>query len=60
MPQSLAQAYLHIVFRTKDRLPYFDTADLRNRLSAYIVGALDHQGSPSLATNSVEDHLHCL
>lgn len=37
MPQSLAAAYLHIVFSTKNREPMID-ADLAERLFPYIGG----------------------
>jgi REP element-mobilizing transposase RayT len=59
MPQSLANVLVHLIFSTKDRRPLIRD-DIRERLHAYIVGILENQQSPSLATNSVEDHIHIL
>ena len=57
MSQSLANILVHLIFSTKDRRPLIRD-DTRDRLHAYIIGILEHQQSPSLATNSVEDHAH--
>jgi putative transposase len=59
MPQSLANILVHLIFSTKERRPLIRDG-IRERLHAYIVGVLENQQSPSLRTNSVEDHIHIL
>jgi REP element-mobilizing transposase RayT len=60
MPQSLVQLYVHIVFSTKNREPFFRDAAVRNRLHAYLHGICENQGSPALRIGGVEDHVHLL
>jgi putative transposase len=60
MSQSLADVVIHIVFSTKNRLPFLKSPELRQRLDAYIVGTLENLGCPSIITRSVEDHIHIL
>jgi len=60
MPQSLAEAYFHIVFSTKDRVPFLKDRTLRKEMHAYLAGACRNLGSPSLITGGVEDHVHIL
>ncbi len=60
MPQSLVQIYVHIVFSTKNRQPFFSDKDFRSRAHAYLVGMCDNLGSSSLLTGGVEDHVHIL
>ena len=60
MPQSLAEVYFHIVFSTKDRVPFLRDRTIRNEMHAYLVGACRNLKSPSLITGGVEDHVHIL
>jgi putative transposase len=60
MPQSFADVLIHIVFSTKNRVPFLKSPDVREHLNAYMVGALENVGCPSLITRSVEDHIHIL
>jgi REP element-mobilizing transposase RayT len=60
MPQSLANVLLHIVFSTKNRAPFLKSKEIHEDLNAYMVGTLKNIECPSLITNTVEDHLHCL
>src|SRR5262245_7445352 len=60
MPQSLANVLIHIVFSTKHRQHFLKNESLRNELHAYAITVLKSLDSPSLAINSVEDHLHIL
>jgi REP element-mobilizing transposase RayT len=60
MPQSLAQIYLHLVFSTKHRRPFFKDDDFRQRTHAYLAGICANLGCPSLKTGGVEDHVHIL
>ena len=59
MPQSLANILVHLIFSTKERQPWIQD-DVRSHLHAYLVGILQNHRSPSLATNSVENHIHIL
>ena len=58
MPQSLAQIYLHIVFSTKDRIPFLKDRELRSKTHAYIAGICKNLDSPTLKVNGPEDHVH--
>ena len=60
MPQSLANVLLHVVFSTKNRVPFLKDKALREELEAYLVGTLQAIDCPSLIVRTVEDHLHCL
>ncbi len=60
MPQSLAQIYLHIVFSTKDRIPFLKDKKVRNDLYAYMAGICKNLDSPALMVGGVEDHVHLL
>jgi putative transposase len=59
MPQSLANILVHLVFSTKHREPWIHD-EIRPHLNAYVVGILANHQSPSVATNSVKDHMHIL
>lgn len=60
MPQSLAKVLVHIVFSTKHREPILRDEGIRSELHAYTIGVLKSIESPSLAVNSVKDHIHIL
>ena len=60
MPQSLAQVYLHLVFSTKNRLPWLAPEDLRQQAHAKISGCCRSLESSSLRVGGVEDHVHIL
>jgi putative transposase len=60
MSQSLAQVYLHLVFSTKNRIPWLQTRPLREELHAYLGGTCRDLDSPSLTVGGVEDHVHVL
>jgi len=38
MPQSLSAVYIHLVFSTKDRIPYLREKTMRDELHAYLGG----------------------
>ena len=59
MPQSLANILVHLIFSTKHREPWIHD-DIRPNLNAYVVGILANHQSPSVATDSVRDHMHIL
>jgi putative transposase len=60
MPQSLAQIYLHIVFSTKDRLPYLQDASLREEMHKYLGGVCNNIDCPTLCVGGIADHVHIL
>ncbi|MDB5341906.1 MAG: Transposase [Schlesneria sp.] len=59
MPQSLANIYIHLIFSTKDRVPFLANA-WRPDLHAYMATVLANLNSPAVLINSVEDHVHIL
>ncbi len=59
MPQSLAAAYLHIVFSTKLREPTIDPA-WANNLYAYLGGIAAGNQQRLLASGGMPDHIHLL
>jgi len=60
MPQSLARVIIHVVFSTKNRVPFLKDPDLRARLHAYMAGILQSIGCEPILINGVEDHVHIL
>jgi len=60
MPQSLAQVYLHIVFSTKNRIPYLREKESRDRLHAYLAGICKKLDCPALIVGGFQDHVHLL
>jgi REP element-mobilizing transposase RayT len=60
LPHSLAEVYLHIVFSTKDRVPFLRDREIRSEMHAYLVGACRNMKCPSLIVGGVEDHVHIL
>ncbi len=59
MSHSFAAVWLHIVFGTKNRLPFLNDA-IRPELHAYVATVLKNLDCPALLINSVDDHLHAL
>ena len=60
MPQSLARVVLHVVFSTKNRVPFLKDPDIRARLHAYMAGILQDIGCEPILINGAEDHVHIL
>lgn len=59
MPQSLARMNVHLVFSTKNRLPYLNDA-MREEVHAYMATLLNNLKCTVGFINSVEDHVHIL
>jgi len=57
MPQSLANVLLHIVFSTKNRVPYLD-ASVSPALHAYLATVARNAGSECPRVGGVADHVH--
>jgi REP element-mobilizing transposase RayT len=60
MSQSLTQIYLHIVFSTKDRMPFLADSGFRDRVHAYLAGICKNLECPALIVGGVDDHAHTL
>ncbi len=60
MPQSLARVVLHLVFSTKNRVPFLKDPGVRAGLHAYMAGVLQNIGCEPILINGVEDHVHIL
>ena len=60
MPQSLARIVLHVIFSTKNRVPFLKNVDLRSRFHAYLAGTLRQLDCEPILVNGVEDHIHIL
>jgi len=60
MPQSLSAVYIHLVFSTKDRRPFFRDSRLQQSLHSYLGSISKQLDCPPLITGGVEDHIHML
>jgi len=60
MPQSLARLLVHLVFSTKNRVPFLQSLDLRSEVHAYLTATLQGQDCESLQVGGVADHVHLL
>jgi REP element-mobilizing transposase RayT len=60
MSQSLTQIYLHLVFSTKDRVPFLNDRALRAKTYAYLAGTCKNLNSPALIVGGAGDHVHIL
>jgi REP-associated tyrosine transposase len=59
MPSTHLSLHYHIIFSTKDRVPYMHH-DWRDRLHAYLGGIVRDIGGIPEAVGGVEDHVHLL
>lgn len=59
MPQSYCNLTYHIVFSTKGQFPWL-RSDVRDRVHAYLGGAIRQEKGVALAVGGVEDHIHIL
>jgi putative transposase len=60
MPQSLARVVLHVVFSTKNRVPFLKDPEVRAGLHAFMAGVLQAIGCEPILIGGVEDHVHIL
>ena len=60
MPQSLSAVYIHLVFSTKDRIPFFRDRKIRTRLHQQLGGISKRLECPTLLVGGFEDHVHLL
>ena len=59
MANTYTSLYYHIVFSTKNRVPWI-TQDIENRVWAYIGGIARHHRMTAIQIGGIEDHLHAL
>lgn len=59
MAQSLAKILVHIIFSTKNRVPFLRD-DIRSELHRYMATVLKEFESPALVIGSTADHVHIL
>jgi putative transposase len=60
MSQSLAFVLVHIIFSTKNRMPFLRSTELRSEVHAYLTGTLRCLDCDPLQVGGVEDHIHIL
>jgi putative transposase len=60
MAQSLAKILVHVVFSTKDRVPFLRDAGLRGELYRYQGGVLRELGCHVMSGGGADDHVHFL
>jgi len=57
MPQSLSKVVIHIIFSTKNREPWLDSA-IRPRMHSYLATICRDLGGEALRVGGVGDHVH--
>ena len=60
MPQSLSAVRLHVVFSTKDRIPYLEDEQIRAEAHAYLGGIAKRLDCPPIVIGGWTDHVHLL
>lgn len=60
MPQSLAQVHIHVIFSTKDRMPFLVDAEFRKEMHAYLASIIKAYESPVQIVGGTADHVHIL
>ena len=60
MPQSHSIVYIHLVFSTRERRPFFRDKTVRDALHAYLGSISKQLDCPALLVGGVEDHVHLL
>ena len=59
MPHSYSKIWIHLVWSTKDRLPYL-TKEIKNKVIFHIRKKAKTEGIYVDTINGAEDHVHCL
>jgi hypothetical protein len=60
MSQSLSNILIHIVFSTKDRVPFLRDLNIRHQMHAELGGTSKTLNCPPIFVGGVEDHIHLL
>ncbi len=58
MPQSLNKIFLHLIFSTKDRIPFLADSVMLGKTHAYLAKACLELGAPAVIVGGVADHVH--
>ncbi len=60
MPQSLARLLVHLVFSTKNRIPFLQSPQLRSEVHAYLTATFQGQDCEAVQVGGASDHVHLL
>jgi putative transposase len=60
MSQSLAKIIIHLIFSTKNRVPFLTINSIRNEMHRYLGGTLKRLQCPVLTIGGTSDHVHIL
>ena len=60
MPQSLSAVFVHLVFSTKERRPFFRDPDVRSSTHRYLAAVSKELECDPVLVGGVEDHVHML
>ena len=60
MPQSLSRVFIHTIFSTKNREPFFEDTNLRAETHAYLGGTCKSLDCVPVKIGGVSDHVHLL
>jgi len=60
MTQSLAKTWVHIVFSTKKRHPFFIKNSLQYKVHKYIIGICNNLGCSDVFIGGTDNHVHIL
>jgi REP element-mobilizing transposase RayT len=60
MPQSFSQIHAHLVFSTKNRIPFLANDDVRVETHNYLGGVSKQHDCPVIRVGGAADHVHLL
>jgi putative transposase len=60
MPQSPARVLVHLVFSTKNRIPFLQSSHLRSEVHVYLTATLQGQDCEPVQVGGATDHVHLL
>jgi putative transposase len=58
MPQSLARLLVHLIFSTKNRVPFLQSPELRSEVHAYVTSTLRGLDCEPIQVGGAADHVH--
>ena len=60
MSQSLSQVHVHLVFSTRNRVPFLRNNELRIEMHNYLGGVSNQHHCPIIRVGGAEDHVHLI
>ena len=60
MAQSLSRIWIHLIFSTKDRLPFLSEQQIRRDMHAYLATVLRRHDCETVIVDGHHDHVHAL